>query len=132
MGVYIGCDIGTVSVKAVAVVDDHSKLDKISNSDVHRQLQCRSPLLNGSKIFLSKYHRISTEFFSYLAQLLVCIAVDRIEIKHLPGLIIVEDRPHAKQMFFTKTICKGLCEYLALFLSGRNIVQFEQNDFADL
>jgi predicted CoA-substrate-specific enzyme activase len=59
MGVYIGCDIGTVSVKAVAVVDENSKLDKISNSDAHQRLECRSPLLNGSKIFLSQYHRIS-------------------------------------------------------------------------
>jgi predicted CoA-substrate-specific enzyme activase len=59
MGVYIGCDIGTVSVKAVAVVDGKSALDKIHNSDAHQSLEISSPLLNGSKIFLSKYFRIS-------------------------------------------------------------------------
>jgi len=59
MGVYIGCDIGTVSVKAVAVADDHSGLDKISNSDAHRRLECSSALLSGCSVFLSKYHRIS-------------------------------------------------------------------------
>ncbi|MFH1754704.1 MAG: acyl-CoA dehydratase activase [Candidatus Latescibacterota bacterium] len=59
MGVYIGCDIGTVSVKAVAVVDSSSKLDKIHSSQAHRQLECQSPLLNGSALFLSQYFRIS-------------------------------------------------------------------------
>ncbi len=59
MGVYVGCDIGTVSVKAVAVFDNPSILETVSSTQALTTLGHRSPSSNGGTILLSRYHRIS-------------------------------------------------------------------------
>ncbi|NIM18775.1 MAG: hypothetical protein GTO51_00770 [Candidatus Latescibacteria bacterium] len=85
MGVYIGCDIGTVSVKAVAVCDDPLTLNKEASAQVLKPLKRRSPLLNGSAILISDYHRISGNPL-HAAIWLLREVTSRITREHIKGL----------------------------------------------
>jgi predicted CoA-substrate-specific enzyme activase len=57
MSIYIGCDVGTVSVKA-AVVADGDSAKRISGDGVLRRISQTSPLLEGAVVFVSPYRRI--------------------------------------------------------------------------
>ena len=59
MGVYIGCDIGTVSVKAVALSESTPALKAVPDKGTLKPLERRSPFLNRSTVLLSDYKRIS-------------------------------------------------------------------------
>ncbi|MBI4720959.1 MAG: hypothetical protein HY770_07020 [Chitinivibrionia bacterium] len=58
MGIYIGCDVGTVSVKAAVVVDHRTEKLPVPAHQALKRIDTRSPLTKEMDIFISPYRRI--------------------------------------------------------------------------
>jgi predicted CoA-substrate-specific enzyme activase len=85
MGIYIGCDVGTVSVKAAVVIDRADGGAIVPSGTVLKNLRTGSALTGGIDVFVSPYRRIKGNPVETALEVLrdVASAVPR---EHIKGL----------------------------------------------